>query len=71
MVGDDAQDRVLTLRPRDPDALFLKGLIQYQSDDFKGAVDTWTVYLNVGQFDGDKADMVRSLYADAKAKLGR
>jgi len=66
-----AADRVLALRPRDPDALFLKGLIQYQSSDFKGAVDTWTVYLDVGQFDGDKAAMVRALYEDAKAKLGR
>ena len=66
-----AVDRVLTLRPRDPDALFLKGLIQYKAEDYKGAVETWTVYLDVGQFDGDKAAMVRALYEDARQKLGR
>src|SRR5439155_1649450 len=33
-----AADRVLTLRPKDPDALFLKGLIEYRAEDWKGAV---------------------------------
>ena len=62
-----ALDRVLALRPKDPDALFLKGLIQYQAQDFKGAVATWKVFLDVGQFD-PKAQMVRPLYEDAVKK---
>jgi len=62
-----ALDRVLTLRPKDPDALFLKGLIQYQGQDYKGAVATWKVFLDVGQFDA-KAPMVRPLYEDAQKK---
>jgi cytochrome c-type biogenesis protein CcmH/NrfG len=60
-----ALDRVLGLRPKDPDALFLKGLIQYKSQDFKGAVATWKVFLDVGQFDA-RATMVRPMYEDAK-----
>jgi len=62
-----ALDRVLTLRPKDPDALFLKGLIQYQSQDFKAAVATWKVFLDVGEFDG-RASMVRPLYEDAQKR---
>ena len=62
-----AADRVLTLRPKDPDALFLKGLIQYQAQDFKGAVATWKVFLDVGEFD-PRASMVRQLYEDAAKK---
>ena len=57
------------LRPKDIDALFLKGLMQYQAKDYKGAVASWGVFLDVGQFDG-RADMVRSLYSDAKQKAG-
>lgn len=64
-----ALDRVLSLRPKDPDALFLKGLIQYQGKDYKGAVQSWGVFLDVGQFDG-RAPMVRPLYEEAKAKAG-
>jgi len=64
-----AVDRVLVLRPKDPDALFLKGLLLYQKQDWKAAVDVWTVYLDVGEFH-PAAPMVRSLYQDAKAKLG-
>jgi len=64
-----ALDRVLSLRPKDPDALFLKGLIQYQGQDFTGAVASWGVFLDVGQFD-PKARMVRPLYEDAKTKAG-
>ena len=64
-----AADRVLTLRPRDADALFLKGLIQYRSEDWRGAVDTWTVFLDVGEFH-PAAQMVRPLYEDAKKKAG-
>jgi len=63
-----AIDRVLTLRPKDPDGLFLKGLLLYQKQDWKGAVDVWTVYLDVGEFH-PAAPMVRSLYDDAKRKL--
>lgn len=62
-----ALDRVLSLRPRDPDALFLKGLVLYQTDRFKEAVDIWGTYLEVGEFH-PAAPMVRSLYEDAKAK---
>src|SRR5207247_5563994 len=64
-----AADRVLTLRPRDADALFLKGLTQYRSEDWKGAVETWAVFLDVGEFH-PAAPMVRPLYEDAKKKAG-
>jgi cytochrome c-type biogenesis protein CcmH/NrfG len=64
-----AAERVLTLRPRDADALFLKGLIQYRTEDWRGAVDTWTVFLDVGEFH-PAAQMVRPLYEDAKKKAG-
>lgn len=64
-----ALDRVLRLRPKDPDALFLKGLLQYQAQDWKGAVATWSVFLDVGQYDG-RAAMVRPLYEQAKQKAG-
>ena len=64
-----AIDRALSLRPKDPDALFLKGLLLYEKQDWPGAVDVWTVYLDVGEFH-PAAPMVRSLYDDAKKKLG-
>ena len=63
-----AVDRVLALRPKDPDGLFLKGLLLYKKEDWKGAVAAWTVYLDVGEFH-PAAPMVRSLYADARKKL--
>jgi cytochrome c-type biogenesis protein CcmH len=65
-----AADRVLALRPKDPDALFVKGLALYDKKDWNGAVDVWTVYLDVGQYHAG-ADIVRAYYADAKAKAGR
>ena len=64
-----ALDRVITLRHKDPDALFLKGLLQYQAKDYAGATRTWGVFLDVGQFD-PRAGMVRPLYEEAKAKAG-
>ena len=64
-----AAERVLTLRPRDADALFLKGLIQYRSEDWRGAVDTWKVFLDVGEFH-PAAQMVRPLYEEARKKAG-
>lgn len=64
-----AVDRVLALRPKDPDGLFLKGLLLYQKQDWKGAVDVWTVFLDVGEFH-PAAPMVRSRYDDAKRRLG-
>ena len=64
-----AVDRVLSLRPKDPDALFLKGLLQYQAQDWKGATAAWRVFLDVGEFD-PRASMVRGLYDDARAKAG-
>lgn len=65
-----ATDRALSLRPRDPDALFLKGLILYQRADYRGAVDVWTVYLDVGEFH-PAAPMVRQLIEDAKRNAAR
>lgn len=62
-----ASDRVLELRPRDPDALFLKGLVLYQQGQFKGAVEVWGTFLEVGEFHG-AAPMVRPLYEDARTK---
>jgi cytochrome c-type biogenesis protein CcmH/NrfG len=65
-----AADRVLAQRPKDPDALFVKGLALYRKQDWNGAVDVWTVYLDVGQYHF-ASDMVRGFYADARAKAGR
>jgi tetratricopeptide (TPR) repeat protein len=65
-----AADRVLAQRPKDPDALFVKGLALYAKQDWNGAVDVWTVYLDVGQYHFG-SEMVRGLYADARAKAGR
>jgi cytochrome c-type biogenesis protein CcmI len=65
-----AADRVLAQRPKDPDALFVKGLALYGKQDWNGAVDVWTVYLDVGQYHF-ASEMVTGLYADAKAKAGR
>jgi cytochrome c-type biogenesis protein CcmH/NrfG len=65
-----AVDRVLALRPKDPDGLFLKGLLLYQKADWQGAVDVWTVYLDVGEFH-PAAPMVRTLYQTAKGNIGR
>ena len=65
-----AADQVLSHRPKDPDALFVKGLALYNKQDWNGAVDVWTVYLDVGQYHS-AADMVRALYQDAKTKAGR
>lgn len=65
-----ATDRVLTQRPKDPDALFVKGLALYGKQDWSGAVDVWTVYLDVGQYHFG-SEMVRGLYADARTKAGR
>jgi len=64
-----ATDRVLALRPRDPDALFVKGLALYNKQEWKSAVDVWTVYLDVGQYHF-ASEMVRTLYARAKANAG-
>ena len=64
-----AADRVLAIRPRDADALFLKGLVLYQEARYADAVSVWSVYLDVGEFH-PAAPMVRPLYADAKAKAG-
>jgi cytochrome c-type biogenesis protein CcmH/NrfG len=65
-----AVDRVLALRPKDPDGLFLKGLLLYQKGDWQGAVDVWTVYLDVGEFH-PAAPMVRTLFQTAKGNIGR
>lgn len=62
-----AVDRVLALRPRDPDALFLKGLAGYQTENWRAAVEAWRIYLEVGEFH-PAAPMVRPLYADALKK---
>jgi len=64
-----AVDRVLALRPRDADALFMQGLIRYKKEDWRGAVDAWTVFLEVGEFH-PAADMVRPLYGEARRRLG-
>lgn len=64
-----AADRVLAVRPKDPDALFLKGLVQYRREEWRGAVDTWAVFLDVGEFH-PAAQMVRPLYEDARRKAG-
>jgi cytochrome c-type biogenesis protein CcmH/NrfG len=65
-----AVDRVLQLRRKDADGLFLKGLLLYQKQDWQGAVDVWTVYLDVGEFH-PAAPMVRSLFQTAKGNIGR
>lgn len=65
-----AVDRVLALRPKDPDGLFLKGLLLYKKEQWSAAVDVWAIYLDVGEFH-PAAPMVRPLYEDAKRKAGR
>jgi cytochrome c-type biogenesis protein CcmH/NrfG len=65
-----AADRVLAQRPKDPDALFVKGLALYAKQDWNGAIDVWTVYLDVGQYHA-ASDIVRAYYADARTKAGR
>ncbi|MGH2379135.1 MAG: tetratricopeptide repeat protein, partial [Candidatus Limnocylindria bacterium] len=65
-----AADRVLALRPRDPDALFLKGLIRYGAQDDAGAIAAWGVYLEVAGGDY-AAGMVRTLYEEARRRGGR
>jgi cytochrome c-type biogenesis protein CcmI len=65
-----AADRVLAQRPKDPDALFVKGLALYRRQDWNGAIDVWTVYLDVGQYHFG-SDLVRGYVADARAKAGR
>src|SRR6266568_618979 len=65
-----AANRVLAQRPKDPDALFVKGLALYGKQDWNAAVDVWTVYLDVGQYHFG-SEMVRGLYADARARAGR
>ena len=65
-----AANRVLAQRPKDPDALFVKGLALYGKQDWNGAVDVWTVYLDVGQYHFG-SELVRGYYADARAKAGR
>jgi len=65
-----AANRVLAQRPKDADALFVKGFALYRKSDWNGAIDVWTVYLDVGQYH-PAAEMVRGLYADARAKAGR
>ena len=62
-----AVDRVLSLRPKDPDGLFLKGLLLYKKEDWTGAVAVWAIYLDVGEFH-PAAPMVRALYEDAKKR---
>ncbi len=64
-----AVDRVLALRPRDADALFLKGLASYQTENWRAAVDAWRSYLEVGEFH-PAAQMVRPLYAEALRRRG-
>lgn len=64
-----ASERVLALRPRDADALFLKGLVLYTQQKYADAQRTWSVYLEVGEFH-PAAAMVRNLYEDAKRKSG-
>lgn len=65
-----AANRVLAQRPKDPDALFVKGLALYRKSEWNGAVEVWTVYLDVGQYHF-ASDMVRGFYADARTKAGR
>src|SRR6266511_1137689 len=64
-----AADRVLMLRPRDADALFLKGLVLYTQKKYADAVTVWSLYLEVGEFH-PASPMVRQLYEDAKQKSG-
>lgn len=63
-----AVQRVLQLRPRDGDALFLQGLIAYKKNEWRTAVDTWRVFLEVGEFH-PAAEMVRPLYRTAERNL--
>ena len=63
-----AADRVLTLRPRDPDALFIKGLALYRRAQYAQAVAVWDRYFPVAE-SHPYAGMVRQLYAEARGHL--
>lgn len=64
-----AADRVLKVRPRDADALFLRGLVLYTQQRYADAIRTWDTYFEAGEFHG-AAPMVRALYDDAKRRSG-
>ncbi len=63
-----AADRALALRPRDADALFLKGFVLYRQERYREAVDVWRIYLEVGEFH-PAAPMVRGLFEDARTRI--
>ena len=64
-----AVDRVLALRPRNADALFLKGLIRYKKEDYREARAAWSTFFEVGQFH-PAVEMVRPLYEEARRRTG-
>lgn len=64
-----AVDRVLALRPRNADALFLKGLIRYKKEDFRGARTAWSTFFEVGEYH-PAVEMVRPLYEKARRRAG-
>lgn len=63
-----AADRVLTLRPRDPDALFIKGVALYRRAQYEEAVAVWDRYFLVAE-GHPYAGMVRQLYEEAQGRL--
>lgn len=40
-------DQALQINPRHLETLMFKGIVQYQSDDLKGAKETWTRYMKL------------------------
>lgn len=65
-----AVERVLTLRPRDSDALAVKGAALYLKARYAEAVDAWRTFLEVATYD-PRADAVRSLIDEASVRMTR
>lgn len=62
-----AAERVLAQRPRDPDALLLKGVALYRQGRYAEAVTVWTAFLEVAEYHRN-AGMVRALVEDARGR---
>lgn len=63
-------DRALALDPRHLKALWLKGSLQTERRDFRGALETWQTLLALLQPDSTDARLVAANLDEARAALG-